>query len=75
MRSICTLIGGFEVYSILGILYRVDLYKELTRKAVFDVKISFIYTQYWIVSGLVLGMIAKASRNNICQARVQVQVT
>ena len=71
------MIGGFKVYSILGILYRVDLYKEIRQKAVFDVKISFIhlYTQYWIVSGLVLGMIAKASRNNICQARVQVQVT
>ena len=39
-------IGGFGVYSILGILDQDDLYKELTREAVFYVKISFMMTSF-----------------------------
>ena len=39
-------IGGFGVYSIIGILDHVDLYKEITREAVFYVKISFMMTSF-----------------------------
>ena len=37
-------LGFFGVYSILGILDQVDMYKELTREAVFDVMISFMHS-------------------------------
>ena len=44
VRRIYTWLGFFGVYLILGLLDQVDLYKELTREAVFDVMISFMHS-------------------------------
>ncbi len=43
---VCLWIGGFGVYLVLGILDQDDLYKELMRKAVVNIKILFMMTSF-----------------------------